>query len=176
MNINCFFNTNRIDHYAVHVLDIEKSKQFHIDCLGFKFVKTYTFKTSHKSDTDDTISIVLKKLTNNESVICVLNAPLNEFSFLQQAINLYGEGIHHIAYEVSNIEEEVAKGKKNNIVFTSKDIIIDHANSLKQIFIDKQYTGYFLELIERSVSSSELNNDFSQENIRDLMLSVSQDI
>ncbi len=173
MQLNSIFNINYIDHYAVIVRDIEASKQFHIDCLGFSFVNSYKLQTSSEHEGDDTFSIVLSKTNNFGKEVCVLNQPLNEFSFLNPYINKYGEGVHHIAYAVDNIEEEFKKGLESNINFTSDKIVIDHYNDLKQVFIDRKYTGYFIELVERGNGCMQKDvNLFSQNNVKDLIIST----
>ena len=177
MKLNSIFNINYIDHYAVIVHDIEASKQFHIDCLGFSLVNSYKLQTSNKNDDDDTFSIVLSKINNFGREVCVLNQPLNEFSFLNPYIYKYGEGIHHIAYAVDNIEQEFEKGLKNNISFTSNEIVIDYNNNLKQVFIDRKYTGYFIELVERGDSIVQQDSNlFSQENVKNLIISTATNL
>ncbi len=177
MNVSSIFKINKIDHYAVVVKDIETSKQFHMDFLGFAFVNSYKLQTSDKNEGDDTFSIVLSKTNTFGKEVCVLNQPLNEFSFLNPYIQKYGEGIHHIAYAVDNIEEEFEKGLKSNICFTSDKIIIDHNNNLKQIFIERKYTGYFIELVDRGDGSTEQDNNlFSHNNVKDLIISTSKNL
>ena len=173
MDISSIFKINKIDHYAVIVKDIENSQNFHINFLGFSFVKSYSLTTSEYSNTEDTLSVVLEKNSASSKEICVLNKPLNSLSFLNKYIERYGEGIHHIAYEVDNIEQEFKTGLSHNIAFTSENIILDPINKLKQVFIDRKYTGYFIELIERSNSVEQNGDLFSQTSIKELILSTS---
>ena len=168
--LEALFNIDYIDHYAVIVRDLEKSRDFHIKSLGFSVKNTYELQTSEQAIGNDTVAIVLTKEYADRTAICVINQPLNVHSLLNRHIREHGEGIHHIAYSVKNIECEFDKGLNNHIDFTSNKIIFDPVNRLKQIFIDKKYTGYFIELIQRDNLSSEDIALFSSHNIRELIM------
>jgi len=177
LQLNHIFNIKYIDHYAVIVRDIEAPKQFYINCLGFSLVNSYTLQTSNESNGDDTLSVVLSNKNNFAKEICVLNQPLNEFSFLNLYIDKYGEGIHHIAFAVDDIKQEFEKGIKHNINFTSKEIVLDYNNNLKQVFIDRKYTGHFIELVERDNNDTQKKyNVFSQKNIKELIISTTKNL
>ena len=177
MNLKYILDLGNIDHYAVVIYDIEKSCNFHVNFLGFSITKSYKIKTSMDSDKEDSLSIVLEKSVGNNKEMCVLNMPLNDKSFLNPYLKKYGEGIHHVAYSVKDIEAEFQKGLRNKIIFTTENIIYDHRNSLKQVFIDKSYTGYFIELVQREENAiKEFSTSFSEDNIKELMIAAAKNL
>lgn len=171
------FHINCIDHYAIIVKDLDKSKNFHVKNLGFSIKNCYELNTSDKSKSIDTISCVLTRQYGDREEICVINQPINAYSFLNKYIKKCGEGIHHIAYSVENLQREFKKGSENKIDFTSNKIIFDPINKLQQIFIEKKYTGYFIELIQRDdLRNAQTTELFSNNNIRELMINTTQNL
>ena len=171
------FQIKGIDHYAIVVRELDKSRDFHVKNLGFSLKDCYELKTSEESPDNDTIACVLTKCYGEREEICVINQPLNSYSFLNQYILKCGEGIHHIAYSVDNLRREFNKGLENHIDFTSDQIIFDHINKLYQVFIDKKYTGYFIELIQREPLTQEQTMAlFSNNNIKELIINTAKSL
>tara|TARA_Y100000310_G_C20668991_1_gene809204 strand:+ start:1462 stop:2040 length:579 start_codon:yes stop_codon:yes gene_type:complete len=77
-------------------------------------------------------------------------------------------GIHHMAYNVDNIVEEVASWKEAGVEFLSEDPM--SCPGLKQIFTtENELTGVIYELIQREGSEGKA---FCKENVKALMEST----
>ena len=74
---------------------------------------------------------------------------LNKDSSINKFINKRGPGIHHISFEVENIEKAIYELKKKNISLITENYSIG-AEGYKVIFIHPKSTGGVLvELIEK---------------------------
>ena len=76
-----------------------------------------------------------------------------------------GGGVHHLAYQVNNIQEIVNEWKKNGVEFLTGDVIDCPEDNMKQIFSKpiEQLGGVIIELIERE------DKGFCQNSVKDLM-------
>lgn len=165
------FNLCNLDHYTMIVENAAQVTEFHVNILGFKFKYEKLINTGTVPDQDyDMINHVLQ-LPDNPEALCVVTQGLNERTLFHQFLKKYGEGIHHIAYRVENIEKEWATCQKHNIEVTSQKIITDPVSQLRQFFISRKYTSYFIELIERN-DHIQNNEDFTEDNMKDLALSI----
>lgn len=86
-------------------------------------------------------------------------------SIVDQWVKENGPGIHHLAYEVTNIEKAILNWSQLGIKFTSSTPM--ECPGLKQIFTEKLFTGIIYELIERT------DKGFCKENVKNLMESTS---
>ena len=164
-------NLRNLDHYTMIVENADQVTKFHVNTLGFKFKYEKLINTGTVPEAQhDMINHVLQ-LPDNPEALCVVTQGLNERTLFQQFLKKYGEGIHHIAYRVENIEKEWATCQKHNIEITSQKIITDPVSQLRQFFISRKYTSYFIELIERT-EELKRDEDFTEGNMRDLALSI----
>ena len=77
-----------------------------------------------------------------------LLAPISHDSEIQKFIKKRKEGIHHIALNVSSIEQEIKKKKKNGFEFVSKTPMTG-ANNKKIVFLHPKSTnGVLVEICE----------------------------
>lgn len=146
-----------LDHYTLIVEDAEKVADFHINILGFHYLKTQMVNTGTAKEGEyDMLNIVLETPTTQATpVICVITEGLTEASIFKQYLLKHGAGIHHIAYRVDDLQNVFNTIKQMQIATTSDEIIIDPVSGLRQIFLARENTGYFIELIERSKADAE---------------------
>ena len=77
-----------------------------------------------------------------------LLAPTSHDSEILKFIKKKKEGIHHIALNVSNIEQEIKRLEKNGFEFVSKTPMIG-ANNKKIVFLHPKSTnGVLVEICE----------------------------
>ena len=92
-----FLRMNKIEHIGIAVKDLSEASKVYTQLLGYEPYKTETVEsegvTTMFFKTGDT-KIELLEADNDES-------PIAKF------IDKRGEGIHHIAFAVDNIKEEV---------------------------------------------------------------------
>ncbi len=85
------FNLNKIGHVALHVADIERSARFYVQTLGFKVTDVYG---------DD--------MMPGGAVFLRLNADHHGIAlFPATQERAPGAGLHHMAFEVSSLDEVV---------------------------------------------------------------------
>ena len=71
------------------------------------------------------------------------------FIFVKEFLDEHGDGLHHIAYRVDDIDQTFDQYRKMNIPFREKKVQRGADNS-RVIFIDPSYTNNILtELVER---------------------------
>lgn len=89
-------------------------------------------------------------------------------SIVSDWVKTNGPGIHHLAYEVSSIEEKMIEWEKDGVTFTTSSPI--ECPGLRQIFTHPHpVTGIIYELIERTTVG------FCRDNVKELMNSTKKD-
>lgn len=97
---------NKIEHLGIAVKDIEASNKIFEDLLGV---------APYKSEEVVSEKVITSFFQVGESKIELLQAT-DESSPIAKFIDKKGEGIHHIAFDVSDIEKEIERLKKLDYV------------------------------------------------------------
>ncbi|MEQ9438747.1 MAG: methylmalonyl-CoA epimerase [Cyclobacteriaceae bacterium] len=100
----------RLEHIGVAVSDAQKSQQLFDRLLG---------KTTYKIETVDTEEVTTY-FYDLETAKLELLAPNSENSVIEKFINKRGEGIHHLAFEVDDLEAEILRLKEEGFTFISE--------------------------------------------------------
>jgi len=128
----------KIDHLGIAVKDLDKTLSFYEDKLGLE-------KTAVETVADQGAKIAFLKI--GESKIELLEA-LDEDGPIARHIAKRGEGIHHLALGVDNIEEKVSDMKEQGVRFIGEEPT-PGAENMKIIFIHpKSSDGVLMELCE----------------------------
>lgn len=153
-------NCNQIDHYTLIVPNAKKISDFHINVLGFQLMRIQLVNAGSALEGKyDMLNYVLSWPDNRGGVLVVTEG-LTQRSIFYRFMQKFGSGIHHIAFEVEDLEKAFEILKSAGIAMTSPQIMKDLLTGLKQIFLDNQDTGIFIELIERP--SEDLGSDASK--------------
>lgn len=129
----------KIDHIGIAVKSIE-------DALCF-YDKRLNFKCSGTEDIEKQ-GVRVAFLPLGESEIELLE-PINESGAVFRFIEKRGEGIHHIAFRVQSVDEEIKRLKDLGIIFIDENPSYG-AGGVKIAFIHPKSTGGVLvELCER---------------------------
>lgn len=159
-----------LDHYTLIVPDAKAAARFHCEVLGFRHLRTIRVNAGSAPDGEfDMVNEVLE-IGGMPGRTCVITEGLTETSIFRRYLNRYGAGIHHVAYAVDRLEDAVATLQEADVQLTSSQIVVDAISGLRQIFIDRRYTGYFVELIERTPVATE--GFFAAPNMADLARSI----
>lgn len=166
--IQCF----NIDHYTLIVSNAKAVADFHQNVLGYELLNTILVNAgSVPEGKHDMLNYVLS-WPNSEKGVLVVTEGLTETSIFYQFLLKFGQGIHHVAFEVEAIEEAFRTLVENGIELTSDKILRDPLSGLRQFFISNQYTGVFIELIERKSDkedkSAEQKGFFTHDNMSGL--------
>lgn len=93
-----------MNHCNIDVTDIEISKDFYINLLGFKLHKTYNYDNG----------IIVYLLTLNDFVLELVQ-------LVTPRVEKYSIGVrHHQAYDVDNLRQTIKDFKQQGIVFTEE--------------------------------------------------------
>lgn len=139
-----------LDHYTLIVADGQAVSDFHTRALGFTLLRIQDVGTEDPAVRTYAMRNYILALPGAPGRTCVVTEGLAAESIFSQYMRKYGPGIHHVAYAVAELEAAVAALRSDGVRFTSTEILRDPGSGLRQIFIDRQHAGYFVELIERT--------------------------
>ncbi|MBS2969549.1 methylmalonyl-CoA epimerase [Metabacillus sp. KIGAM252] len=103
-----------VDHLGIAVTSIQNSLPFYVDALGMKLI-------GEEEVPSQLVKVAFLDAGNQK---IELLEPTSSDSPVARFIEKRGEGIHHIAYKVDNIDERIAELSKQGIM------MIDHAPRL----------------------------------------------
>ena len=95
----------KVDHIGIAVKNIEDSLPYYTDVLGLKLI--------HIEEVDS--EKVRVAFIDSGNVKLELLQPLDETSAIHSFLEKKGEGIHHIAFGVTNIQERLDELKKKGV-------------------------------------------------------------
>ncbi len=128
----------KIDHIGIAVNELEASLPYYRDALGLKY-------KGREKVSDQGVEVAF--LEAGDSKIELLE-PLNEESPIARHLEKRGEGIHHLAFEVDDIEGKVKKMKSEGVEFIG-DEPSPGAGGKKIIFVHpKSASGVLMELCQ----------------------------
>ncbi len=128
----------KIDHIGIAVEDLEAGLEFYRDALGLEY-------KGQEEVEDQGVKVAFLKI--GESKIELLE-PLHDESPIAKFLNKRGEGIHHIAYLVDNIDEKISEMDAKDVRFIG-DKPTEGAGDKKIIFIHPKSTkGVLTELCQ----------------------------
>lgn len=126
----------RISHIGVAVKDLEQSGNFYSKVLDLKI-----------SDSETHGDLTAAFVPVGDTRIELLNSS-NPANVISKFIDKKGEGVHHIAYEVDDIEKTIAEVMAQGIEMIDKKPR-EGAHNSKIAFINPKYTyGILVELVE----------------------------
>jgi len=136
----------RIDHVAIVVDDIDSALNFWRDALGLK--------VTHVADGPDQQSVVAFLPTGESEVELV--KPTADDSGVYRYLNKRGPGLHHICFQVDNIEEALAKLRNCGVQLINPEPVIGTGGK-RVAFIHPESThGVLIELYELTYQEPEI--------------------
>ncbi len=100
----------KIDHIAIAVTDVEESAKVYQQALGVDDVEFETVET-------EGVKVAIIHLENGR---IELMQPTNESSPIKKFLDKKGQGLHHMALDIENIEGEVQRMEGCGIQFLGK--------------------------------------------------------
>lgn len=100
----------KIDHIAIAVIDVEESAKVYQEALGVNNVEFETVES-------EGVKIAIIHLENGR---IELMQPTNDASPIKKFLDKKGPGLHHMALETNNIEDEVLRMEGCGIQFLGK--------------------------------------------------------
>lgn len=129
---------NKIEHIGIAVKDIETSNQLFKKLFGETHYKIEDVES-------EGVKTSFFKVGNNK---IELLEPTNEDSPIAKFINKKGEGIHHIAFDVTDIRSEVKRLKKEGFIVLNEEPKQGADNKCVVFLHPKATNGVLIELCE----------------------------
>ena len=171
----------RLDHIAYRVRDRNKTADFLKKTLDYIIATEFEIKFEDDSKAK---CLVLQPSNKLEGVtwveggagrhvppeIFVSNGTPNSIVDLWVSERGGQGGIHHLAYQVTNIERRVKEWKEEGIEFLTEEVIECPDDDMKQIFTKplEALGGVIIELIQRG------DQGFCKDSVKDLMQSTKE--
>ncbi len=132
------FFMKKVEHIGIAVKNLEASNEIFKKLLG---------KAHYKVESVESEGVNTSFFKTGETKIELLEAT-NEESPIAKFIEKRGEGIHHIAFEVENIESEIERLKQEGFMVLS-DTPKNGADNKRIVFLHPKSTnGVLIELCE----------------------------
>jgi len=128
----------KIDHIGIAVKDIDASNALFEKLLG---VSPYKLE---EVESENVSTSFFKTATNKIELL----AATNEDSVIAKFIDKKGEGIHHIAFEVENLQDEIERLKKEGFVVLNGIPKKGADNKLVVFLHPKSTNGVLIELCQ----------------------------
>lgn len=129
---------NKIEHIGIAVKNIQESNKLFSALFNKKPYKQEEVKSEH---------VITSFFETGESKIELLQATDPE-SAIAKFIEKKGEGIHHIAFDVSNIKEELERLEKEGFTIITKEPKKGADNKLVAFLHPKSTNGVLIELCQ----------------------------
>ncbi|WP_099158445.1 methylmalonyl-CoA epimerase [Virgibacillus ndiopensis] len=133
----------KIAHIGIAVQSIDQAISFYTDMLGLKLEGVEAVES-------EGVKVAFLKI--GESRFELLE-PLHESSTIQKFLNKKGEGIHHIALEVDNIEDRLTQYKQAGVKLINEEANTGAQSSQIAFIHPKVANGVLLELCQHDEGS-----------------------
>ncbi|WP_426387528.1 VOC family protein [Sphingobium sp. R-21] len=133
------FDVHAIDHVAIAVSNLEGSLEIYCGILGFTEIE----RRITRGQSTGMHSAVLRK----GKAVVVLVQGVEPDSQVSRFVERFGEGVQHIAFEVSDLDEAIRHAEANGLR-SETGLLEDHG--IRQTFLERRAgVGPRIELIER---------------------------
>jgi len=131
--------TNKIDHIGVAVRDLDTQIVFYQDVLGLTCTCIEEVK-------EQKVRVAILPIGNTK---IELLAPTSQESPIAKFIAKSGEGLHHVAYGVVDIEKALEKAKSNGILLIDQKPRTGAEGSKIAFLHPKSTGGVLIELCQK---------------------------
>ena len=128
----------KIEHIGIAVKDLNKSNELFKKLLG---------EQSYKTEAVDSESVTTSFFKVGDQKIELLEAS-EPNSTIARFIERRGEGMHHLAFHVENIDEEIERLEKEGFEFVSKTPTKGADNKMVVFLHPKTTNGVLVELCQ----------------------------
>lgn len=104
----------KIDHIGYVTFNIKQTLKYFRDLLGMKQITKIIKEPAHN------VKVVFLDMGNKSYPSLEIITPITKNSKISNYLKQKGDGIHHIAYEVKNIQKTLLNLKKKNFLILSK--------------------------------------------------------
>ena len=133
-----FLTMRKIEHIGIAVADIDKGNKLYTQLLG---------SLPYKQEIVEAQGVITSFFRAGPNKIELI-APTDESSPVHKHIQKRGEGMHHIAYDVANIKEEMSRLKDEGFKLLNEEPQIGADNKLICFVHPKSANGVLVELCQ----------------------------
>lgn len=130
-----------IEHIGIAVKNLNDANDLYAKLFG---------KPSYKTEVVESENVITSFFKVGENKIELLQG-LNENNTISKFIEKKGEGIHHIAFEVENINDEITRLKREGFVVLSEMPKQGADNKLVVFLHPKSAHGVLIELCQEII-------------------------
>ena len=131
---------NNVDHIGIAVSNIEESIAYYTNVLGLKLVKIEEVETQQ----------VKVAFIDAGNVKIELLEPMSEKSAVHGFIEKRGQGIHHVAFGVTNIDERMKQLREHGVRLLSEGPLPGAGGAQVAFLHPKDSFGVLYELCDKS--------------------------
>lgn len=131
----------KIEHIGILVKDLNKSLQRYTEILGLKLKEIEEVKVENALNRVAFLPIGETQIELVETT--------SETGLAAQFLKERGEGIHHVALEVEDLEKAFADLKSRGVKFLWDRIIPGSRGSRVAFFEPEEFNGVYVELVQR---------------------------
>ncbi|AQQ53347.1 methylmalonyl-CoA epimerase [Planococcus lenghuensis] len=129
-----------LDHIGVAVRSIDEALPFYLNVLNGSLTDRYTSNTAG-------VEVHVAVMETNGQTIELLE-PTNNDSPIARFIRQKGKGVHHVAYQVDDLDQAILEARQNGVRFL-EDTLRVNSRGRKLIYINPVSTdGTLIELCE----------------------------
>ena len=129
----------KIEHIGIAVADLEKSNEL--------FAKLFNLDGPYKEEIVDTAFVKTSFFRSGNNKIELVQG-LNDNNAISKFIEKRGEGIHHIAFDVADIKEEMKRLKGEGFILLQEEPMKGADNKLVCFVHPKSSNGVLIELCQ----------------------------
>ncbi len=155
-----------LDHYTLIVEDAAAVARFHAECLGFEPLRVIRVNAGTAPEGEHDMLNHVLRVPGSASRVMVVTEGLTDASIFRRFLRQHGPGVHHVAYEVADLDAALVALRAAGVRTTSESVLNDPLTGLRQIFIAREHGGYFIELIERTARAA--SGNFTHDNMAGL--------
>jgi methylmalonyl-CoA/ethylmalonyl-CoA epimerase len=132
---------SKIDHIGIFVKDLEKSMERFTSLLGLEVKKIEEVKVDGALDR-------LAFLPIGDADIELIHTTA-ETGFAADFIKAKGEAIHHIAFEVEDLDAIFERLRSQGVAFLKNQILDGSRGTRVAFFQPEEFNGIYIELVEK---------------------------
>ena len=129
----------KIEHIGIAVADLEKSNEL--------FAKLFNVDGPYKEEIVDAAFVKTSFFRNGNNKIELVQG-LNDNNAISKFIEKRGEGIHHIAFDVADIKQEMNRLKGEGFILLQEEPMKGADNKLVCFVHPKSSNGVLIELCQ----------------------------
>lgn len=141
---NYFYYMRKIEHIGIAVADMEKSNAL--------FSALFNVEGPYKEEVVESESVKTSFFRSGNNKIELVQG-LNTDNAISKFIDKHGEGVHHIAFDVTDIRKEMVRLKEQGFILINEEPKKGADNKLVCFVHPKSSNGVLIELCQEIPSS-----------------------